>query len=267
GDFKGGGEVDRHHRVPLVTAERLRPGQQGDASAVDQDVDRAQRFDAAADDDARNAGLRDVCRHELHPPSRALDQPAGSPVVLGQADREYVGAGLGQGGGEGSAQAGVSAGDEGVAPDKREQVQAEVGDVHGSATVQGGDGAGCWYLGDQGQAEAPSGSQGATRSRSRRSGARSVAIMSCTESWTSLVSWKHSPADRHLAGPNCCAVATTALARPGSSAASSGSRGQAAPPAAVPRLVICSPSQVQGSAVKAASQNRADGSLPVNCGW
>src|SRR6266567_3892477 len=81
-------------------------------------------------------------------------------------------------------------------------------------------------------------SQGTAQSRSRSSGARNVATMSWTESWTSLVSWKHSAADRHSAGPNCCAVATTALAKPGSSAASPGSSGQPIPSAAVPRLVI-----------------------------
>lgn len=113
--------------------------------------------------------------------------------------------------------------------------------------------------------------QSAVRSRSRRSGARRVAIMIWTASWTSLVSWWHCAADRHRSGPNCRAVATTVPARPGSSAASAGSSGQGAPsppgPAAVPRLLIWSPSQAHGSALSAASQCRPDGSLPVNRGW
>ena len=80
--------------------------------------------------------MRDVGHLELHPASRLLDQLARRPVVFGQADREDVSAGLGQGDGEGPAQAGVAAGDEGVAPGEREQVKAEVTDVHGSAAIR-----------------------------------------------------------------------------------------------------------------------------------
>ena len=67
-----------------------------------------------------------------------LDQGPGSPVVLGQADREYISAGLGQGHRESPAQAGVAAGDQRVAPGEREQLEAEVGDIHRSAAIRGG---------------------------------------------------------------------------------------------------------------------------------
>ena len=69
----------------------------------------------------------------------ALDQPAGGPVIVGQADGEQVSAGLGQGEGEGTAQTGVTAGDESVAPREGEQVETEVRDVHESATVRGSE--------------------------------------------------------------------------------------------------------------------------------
>ena len=57
GEFKGGGQVHGHHGIPLVAAELLHVGQQGDAGAVDQDVDRAQRLDAAVNDGRRDAWL------------------------------------------------------------------------------------------------------------------------------------------------------------------------------------------------------------------
>jgi len=103
--------------------------------AVDQDVDRAQRLGAVLYYGLGHARLGDVGHRELQPPSGALDKPAGGRVVVGQPDREHVRACLRQGEREGLAQAGVAAGDDGVPPGQREQVEAEVGDVHGSAAV------------------------------------------------------------------------------------------------------------------------------------
>src|SRR6478672_11483106 len=137
GELEGGGQVDRHHGVPLLTAEPRHVRQQVDAGRIDEDVDGAQRFHAALHDDRRYACLRDVGYGELHPASGALDQPAGGPVVVGQADGEHVRARLGQGEREGPAQAGVAAGNESVPPGEGEQVKTEVSDIHGSAAIRG----------------------------------------------------------------------------------------------------------------------------------
>jgi hypothetical protein len=82
--------------------------------------------------------LGDVGFFEHEPAPGALDQRPGGAVVLGQADREYVSAGFGQGGREGPAQAGIAAGDQGVASGEREQLEAEVGDFLWSAAIRGG---------------------------------------------------------------------------------------------------------------------------------
>ena len=138
GKLESGGQVDRHHRVPQVTAELRHVSQQRDAGGVDQDVDRAQRLHAPPRAGGWDARLRDVGFFEYDPAPGGLDQSPGGPVILGQADREDVSAGLGQGHREGPAQAGVAAGDQGVTPGEREQVEAEVGDVHRSAAIRGG---------------------------------------------------------------------------------------------------------------------------------
>ena len=57
-------------------------------------------------------------------------------LALAKAGADVFAAGFGQRNGECPAQAGVAASDKSVAPGEGEHVEAEVGDVHRSATVQ-----------------------------------------------------------------------------------------------------------------------------------
>ena len=90
--------------------------------------------------------------------------------------------------------------------------------------------------------------------------------MSSTDSLASRVRLKHCAAELQRTGANCRASSTTAGAIPASSAASSGSSGQAFPPAA-PALATCSCSHRHGSAASSADHTRSHGSFPSNSGW